>query len=275
VKVLRSALVQHLNKIACGGRITEAVFGDAFATRALSPDQMLLVNAPTLPDVEPLEEEIGVSDLSMVIRAFGFIPGEGNEGADVHVYVEDGRLIIDEEEHSKARQYLMTASPKTIGTRIEEATAKKLLDKAPSGKGLKLTRQLVQGIQKTFSGYKATEIELFIGKKGGHVRVGNENGHYAEFESKDLKGKEEYSVLFGGHLVDVLAQVTDFTSAELRLGGPGQMAVVQDGDYQYLLGPKKRAADEKQTKTKPAASSEEKPTKRRTTKKKASSDDEE
>lgn len=243
MKVLRAALVQHLEKITCGGQITEAVFSDAFGTRALTPDQLLLVVAPPLPDVEPLEEEVGIADLAMVTRALGFIAGDGNESTDVNIRIEDHRLVIDEE--YRGVQKLMTASPKTIGTRIEDANFDKLMSNAPEEKGIPLTQALIDGIKNTFAGYKATAVELTVGPKGGKVRVGSENGHYAEFPSKQLKAKTGYTLLFAKHLVDVLAQVTDFGTAELRLGGPGKFILIKSGEYQYLLSPKKRAAEEK------------------------------
>lgn len=256
MKSHRAALVQHLEKIACGGQVTEAVFSEGFATQALTPDHLLLVLAPSLPGIEPLEEEIGMADLGTIIKSFGMAAGEGNEAADVDLRVEDHRLVIDEEHRAVIK--LMTASPKTIGTRVEDATVKKLMAKAPTAKGISLTRGLIDGIKNTFSGFKVQEVELFVGPKGGMIRVGNENGHFAEFPSKALKAKEEYSLLFGEALVDVLAQVTDFSSAELRLGGPGNFIVVQDGDYQYLLSPKSRGADEKKPAAKAAKPKKEK-----------------
>jgi hypothetical protein len=242
VKIRRALLVQHLQKISCNGQVTEAVFSEGFATRAMTPDHLLAVLAPTLPEVEPLEEEIGIADLATVIKSFGFIGGEGNESVDVNVRVENHRLVIDEEHRGVLR--LMTASPKTIGTRIEKKTEAKLQAALPTGDGIALTRALIEGIQRTYTGFKAAEAELFVGPEGGRIQVGNANGHYAEFPSEDFTADQEYSLLFGEHLVDVLSGVTDFSSAVLRLGGPGKMILIQDGEYQYALSPRSRSADE-------------------------------
>lgn len=245
MKVKRAALIRHLERVMCRGQVTEAVFSDGFATQAFTADQLLLVLAPPLPKVEPLEEDIGVADLNVLVRSLGFIAGEGNEGADVSVRVENSRLVIDEDH--RGVQYLMLASPRTIGTRIEQKTVDKLLAAAPEldeDKGVALTRALVEGIRATYAGYKAADIEVFVGPKGGCVRVGNETGHFAEFRSKDLKASEEYSVLFGQHLVDVLSQISDFSNAVLMLGGPGHLVSIFDGDYQYILGPRRRSTDD-------------------------------
>lgn len=256
MKVRRASLVQHLQKIICNGQVTEAVFTDGFATQAFTPDQLLLVLAPSLPKVEPLEDEIGMADLATIIKAFGWTPGEGNETIDVSVRVEDHRLVIDEEQQGAVHR-LMTASPKTIGTRIEQSTVDKLLAKEPkaTGKGIQLTRALIEGIRNTYAGIKAAEVELVIGPKGGKVRVGNENGHYSEFESKDLKDKQSYSLLFGEHLVDVLGQITDYGTASLQLRGPKAFIVIKAGEYRYFLSPRAKSADEKD------AVAEEKPAK--------------
>lgn len=246
MKVRRATLVQHFQKIMCGGQITEAVFTDGFATQALTPDELLLVLAPSLPNVQPLKDEIGLADLGTVVKSFGFIQGEGNESIDVSLRVEDHRLVVDEEHRGVLR--LMTASPQHIGTKVEQATVDKLKAKAPSGKGIALTKALIDGIVNCYTGFKAAEIELFVGPKGGKVQVGNENGHTAEFPSKDLKTGakgETYSLLFGEQFVDVLAQVTDYSSATLRLNGPQQFIVITDGAYEYYLSPRSRAADDK------------------------------
>lgn len=251
MKIRRATLVGHLQKIMCGGQVTEAVFKDGFATQALTPNQLLVVIAPPLAKVEPLEEEIGLADLATIVKAFGMASGEGNETIDVNVRVEDNRLVIDEEGRGLLR--LMTASPRTIGTLIEDATVAKVKAKITAKKGIPLTRSLIEGIKNTYSGFKAAEIELFVGPKGGRVQVGNENGHLAEFPSKDLKASETYSLLFGEAFVDVLTQITDYSTAELLLSGPGGLVLVKDGRYQFYLSPQTKSADDEQPEAKPKA----------------------
>lgn len=242
MKIKRSKLVQHLKKIHCGGQITEAVFSKAFATNAMTADHLLMVLAPSLKGVEALEDDIGIADLGTVIKSFGFISGEGNEAVDVTIRVEEHRLVIDEERRGKLR--LLTANPKTIGTRVEQNTLDKLKAKAPKGNGIQLTRALIEGVQNAFTGFKSTEVELFVGPEGGKIRVGNDNEHVAEFESEELVGDKEYSLLFGTHLIDVLAGVTDFANGKLHLGGPGNFVLIEDGGYKYYVDPRSRGKED-------------------------------
>lgn len=243
MKTRRAALVQHLQKIACGGQISEAVFTDGFATAALGEDHLLMVIAPALPGLEPLPHPVGLADLPTVIKSFAIAAGEGNEGVDVSLRVEDDRLIIEEE---AADLYLMTAAPKTIGTRVEESTVEKVQAKAPAkGSGVPLSRKFIDEISKAFSSFKVAEVEVEVGPKGGQVRVGNDHSHYAVFPSKDLKSKESYTLLFDKHFVDVLSQITDYSEAALYLGGPDTLVRIQDGPYAYFLSPKQRSADDK------------------------------
>lgn len=243
MRIRRDAFKRHIEKILCGKLITEAVFTEGFATQALSPDHLLLVVAPSLEGVEPLDDAVGLGDLPLVLNSLTIAPGEGNEVTDVDVEVEDDRLVIHEGD--RAHNYLLTSHPKTIGTRVEDSTVKKLLAKVSSGKGFHLTRALIEGVQRAFTMYKATELELFVGKDP-KVRVGSDKSNYSDFPFKELKGKDSYSVLLDDHFVKALGQITDFDEARLRLGGPDAGVVcVEDGEYQYILSPKSRAADEK------------------------------
>ncbi len=245
-KYKREMLLQHLTRVGCGGQITEAVFTGAFATTAITPDNLLLVIAPGLPKTNVIfkkDQRVGIAELPKLMRAINVIAGAGNESVNVNMTYEDHRLVLDEEERGVLR--LITAQPKTIGTQVTDAVVKKLLAKIPKqdGKGIPLTRALVEGIRATFSLFKATEIELFVGPKGGKVRVGNDNADMAEFPSDDLKASKSYSLLFGQAIVDVMGIITDYSQAMLYLGGPDQFVVVADGGYQYILSPRAKGAD--------------------------------
>lgn len=240
MKLKRELLVNHLARVICGGQISEAVFTGAFATEALTPDQLLLVSAPAIKGVSPLSEDIGLADLPKFVKALGVISGAGNEAQDVTLSVEGHRLVIDEAHRGTLR--LMTAQPKTIATHLEEKTVKALWKKAPTGDGIPLTRALIEGLRSTFSLFKATEVEVFVGPEGGKIRVGNDNSDMAEFASEALVASEEYSLLFGEALVAVLATVTDFSSAVLKLGGPAKFICVEDSGYRYLLAPRLKDA---------------------------------
>jgi len=244
MKVDRAQLVQHLQRLVCGSQITEAVFVGAFGAQALTPDQHLFVVAPPLPKGKTLlKEPVGIADLNLLIKALEVLSGEGNEAIKVDVRYEDHRLVIDEEHRGIVR--LMTAKPKTISTFVEEDIVEKLLAKAPTTEGgIPLTQSLVEGIRDTFSMLKVTEVELFVGPKGGRVQVGGEHSHMAEFASEELKARTAYSLLFGKHIVDALGVVTNYNEATLYLGGPKGFAMIEDGGYRYLISAKIRSSDE-------------------------------
>jgi hypothetical protein len=243
VKVNRSKFIQHLNRLACAGQVTEVVFTDAFAATALTPDQLLVVDIPAMDGAEPLEQEIGVANLDRFIKSLKLLPGEGNTGVEVDIYTKDNRLVIDD--GARGVQRLLTAAPKTIATRIEGATADKLFKAVPNGGTVNLSRSVLEGVCSAFSLYKAEEIEIQIGRIGGKIIVGTEKTDRAEFEL-EVTSEEAYTLLFGKHLVDVFSIVTDFSSASLQLGGGAKKPIlVIDGDYTYMLSPRARSADER------------------------------
>ncbi len=246
MKIKRDILIQHLQRIACSGQITEAVFTGAFATMALTPDQLLLCIAPPLPKTRVLVkkgEAVGIAELSMFMKALGVLAGQGTEAVSVEIRLEDHRLVVDE--GHRGVLHLLTAAPKTIGTMVEEDIVKKIVAKAPKGDsgGIPLTRALVDGIRGTFALLKAEEIELTVGPDGGKLRVGGDNTNDAEFASDTLKAPTEYTLLFGEHFVDVLSIITNYSEAMLYLSGPSKLILIDDGGYKYFLSPRSPGAD--------------------------------
>ncbi len=244
MKIVRSALIQHLQRITCNGQVTEVVFTGAFACAALTHNNQLLVVAPGLPKTKAFAKTpVGVAELSKLIKALGVLSGTGNDALTVDIRMEKHRLVVDEESRGLLR--LMTGDPETVATRVDDSDLKKVLTGAPPEKGgIPLTRELVEGIKLTYNLFKATEVELFVGPTGGKVRVGNENADIAEFPAESLIADQEYSLLFGGCFVDVLGVITNFNKALLCLGGPDEMILVIDDGYKYLLSPQARSADE-------------------------------
>lgn len=243
MKLNRAAFIQHLQRIRLGGLIPEAVFSGAFETTALTKDQLLIVFAPGLPKVEELSEEIGIADLEKLKNSLSFLSGSGSEGTDVMIDVEGFRLVIDEGHRGILR--LLTAAPSTIGTRMKEETVEKVKAVAPSEDGIPLGKALVEGVCATFKGFKAEEVEIQIDAKGGKIVVGNENADISEFDLgiKGKKGREEYTLLFGKHLIEVFSILTNFDEAKLFLGGPSSMVKVQDGAYEYIMSPRSRGSE--------------------------------
>lgn len=243
MQVTREALITHLNKISCGGKLPETVFTGAFETAALTEDQLLIVVAPPLPKVEPLSEEVGISDLPLLVKSLGVLSGQGNDKTKVTVRIDKKRLLIDEEHRGLIS--FMTAGSGTIATRIKPPTLKKLLGQKPKGEGAPITKSLIDGIQSTFSLLKAQEVELHLHPDGGKVVVGNEHSHLAEFPHPELAdGDQEYTLLFGDHLVEVLKVVSDFSEARMHFTGPNSLLFIDDGTYSYILSPRQKGADE-------------------------------
>lgn len=246
-KVNRGKFLLHLERLLAGGQCTEVVFHDAFASNALTPDQMLCVIAPPIASVEGLAEDIGVSDVNLLIRALKALAGEGNIGVEVNIYVKDNRLIIDEKD--RGVHQLLIAEPRTIATRIEQESIDEVLKDAPKkANGVALTRAIVEGVRNVFSLYKAEEVEIVVGTKGSKIIVGSDRTHRAEFPL-DYKAKEGFTLVFGRHLTDVFSVISDYSSARLCFGsGPEDSILVEDAGYKYLLSPRIRGADDKSMK---------------------------
>lgn len=246
MKIKREALIRHLQRIACGGQITDAVFSGAFATDAMSADHLLLVLAPGLAKTKVLwkkGEDAGIPDLDRLIRSLGVLSGTGNEALHVDIKMVAHHLVLDEEHRGLLS--LITAAAKTISSRVDDSDRDKMLSLLPESgaDSIPLTRPLVEGIRGTFSLIKAEEIELFVGPKGGKIVVGNSKADSAQFPSDELKAKAAYSLLFGEHLVHVLGIVSDFNNAALYLTGPDKLIMVDDGGYRYILAPRNKGAD--------------------------------
>jgi len=238
-KLRRERLLLHLEHVWCRGQIGEAVFTDAFATTALTPDHLLLVRAPpllTAAPVFPEGEAFGITDLPFLIGALNKLAGAGNEAVDVDVRYESGRLVLEE---ALGVLRLPGVPPKVIGTYLKPEVVKNVVVKAPKEEGgAPVTRHLVDAVCGAFSLYgKQARVELVVGPRGGSVRI-------ADFEMpySDLKADESYRVMLDKHFVDVLGTVTEFAEARLYLGGPDGFVLVADGGYRYLLSPRDSAA---------------------------------
>ncbi len=244
MKLDRSKFAHHLERLEANGQITEAVFQDGFAAVAWTPDHLLLVVAPEFPNAEPLEEEIGVVNISLLRDALKLAPGEGKEGASVDVYLKDHRLVIDDKD--RAKQELIVAAPRTIATRVEQATVDKVLKATPED-SVTLTKAALDGVRKAYALYKAEQIQIVANPKGVAVVIGSDTTHKVTVPLSDDGTDEEYSLLFGKHLIDVFSIVSDFKNAAIHLGND-QLAVVEDGDFKYVVSPRKPSADEGGTK---------------------------
>lgn len=238
----REDLIDHLKRISCGGRIKQVIFSGAFQAAALTPDQLLLVLAPGLDSDEELADPIGVADLGLFQKALAMMPGS-EEDIGVDIAVVDHRLVITEPGRGSVR--LLTAQPRTIETRVEQSIVDALM-KEVGGVVVPLTESLIASIRNAFSGLQASAVEIVAGPLAGHIRVGDESSHLAEFPIPDLRAPEgEWRLNFGEQLISVLSTVD--TDAVMYLAGPNKPVVVQDGDYNYLLSPRAAGSTEKKS----------------------------
>lgn len=243
----REELARHLQRIACGGQIRQAVFGGAFQTHALTPDHLLFVTAPALPGESISAGEFGLADLAKLIGALSMVPGSAAD-ADVEIRLEAERLVVDEPGRH-AQVILRTAAPRTIETMVQPEVAVQLRAKMGT-QAVPLTPELVGGIRNTFSGLKATSVELVVGPTGGLIRVGDINDDRAEFATDVLTAPTPYTLKLGEHLIDVLGVLTS-AAPVLYLGGPGALITVQDGEHWYMMSPRNPGADAKRAEAKP------------------------
>lgn len=252
MKINREKLTHHISRIMCGGQIDEAVFTGTFETKAMTPDHQLLLYAPSIPTkgrsvlLKKSDAPVGVADLGLMVKELGMASGVGNEAVDVEVaFVQEGdRLRLKLNEGERGQVGHLTAQPKVIGTKVEEDTFQQLMAQASQEHGIPLTRVLVDGIRKAFSVYKAQELMVSVGPKGGEVCVGNENTHMYKFPSEELKAPEAYALRFGPHFADVLGTVTNYNEAMLYLSGPDGCVMIDDDGYKYVLMPLQQSADD-------------------------------
>lgn len=255
MKIQRAALVQHLRRVQCGGQIKEAIFGPGLEVNALTPDQLMLVVAPAIGE-KVLETEVGLADLDKLRVELGTLASDGDEegsAGEVDVTIDaEQKLVLDAGPVRGLRARLMTAQPRTIATRVDSKIVDQLVDKIGTDV-VPLTPRVLKDVSKQFSALKAEEVTLKIGPLGGKIMVGEEHGDTAELSIPELKATEPFELVFGRHLIDALASVTD-EAAVLYLSGPGGNAVVEDGEYRYILSPRHRSADKaKAAETKKAA----------------------
>lgn len=242
MRINRSKFVQHLERLSCAGQCTEAVFSGRFRSTAITPDHLLLVDVPEFEGAQALEQEVGVVDLGRLIAALGLGAGKGNEGIDVDVYFEDHRLVLDDA--PQIVQRLVTSAPKTIATRIEAESVKKLFATVKDASFVPLSQTVLEKVVRAYSLYKAEQVQILVGPEGVDAVVGEAHTHQTRSRLIDSgEGDEEYCLLFGRHLIDVFSIITDYSSAALGIVGPEKPVLVADGEYRYILSPRKASSD--------------------------------
>jgi hypothetical protein len=259
MRILRNQLVDHLQRIMCGGAVKEVIFTGAFEARALTTDHQLLVIAPPLEGATELAPEpIGIGNLERVVRALSFIAGDGDELADVDVSfdpdVSGARCLVIDESARSARVTLITANPRTITTRVEPATVEQILaGLVTDGAGhILLDAALVDDVQRAFSGLNAETVVLSATPDGGIIRVGGGNSDGAEFFSGALTvapDQPEVTLTFGANLIGALKAASsngvDDVTLRLPLPNGPRMIAIEGAGFSYLLSTQSAPAGQK------------------------------
>lgn len=250
----RNVLLDHLRRVRCGGQIGEVVFRPGLAVSALTPDHLMLVEAPALDEAEDLiEDEVGLGALDLLIKTCSGFFDHDEDGEDVvDLVFEDHRLVVDE---TVGRVRILTAEPRTIATRVESKVVSSLLEKI-GDKVVPISASLVENVKRAFSGLKAAHVTLFCGEGGGLIRVGDVNDHVAELAVEDLVFEGEgFEIVLGPHFIDVLATLSD-EAPVAYFSGPESTVTLQDGLFHYILSPISDGGAKKKRKKKSAKKEE-------------------
>lgn len=237
MNVPKLSLIAHLDRIHCNGEVGEVVLSDRFAATAVTADRQLMVYTTGLSEVEPLPAEVGVVDLPLFLNS---VKALGEEDGRVSVDFTDHRVVV--EERNRAKIQMVTASPETIGTRVDATNGQLLLDKVKEGQRIVLAESVVRDLLKLAQLLKADTWTAQVNP--GYIiwTVGQQSSHFAEvtmIAPGDRKFTEHpYELVFNSRaLVSVLKQVTDFTQTAFVITGPASLVAVTDPLYTYLLSP--------------------------------------
>lgn len=227
----------------CAGQVKEAVFRDAFAATAVTPDQQLLVDVPALKKTPGLDREIGIHDVGKFTQLLGALTGEGNTGVEVELDLGKTQLVIDED--ARGSHGIPTTDPKVIATYIADDDATKMFGvKLTDETTIPLDRVAIDGARKLFGILKPEVVSIVVAEGVASIVIGAKKEYHSTIPLGEVDTDAEYTLLFGKHLVDVFSTITDYSNATLRLGGPGKLVLISDGGYRYLLAPRKETEDE-------------------------------
>lgn len=231
MQINRTQMRDHLGMIYVDGQIGEAVLYDGFACNAMNQDGQLLVIAPSIKGVEKLPEPVGMVDIDLFRKVLG---GPGDE--EVSIDFVDERIQLDD---FQGRARILTAAPNLIGSNVKDETVEKVTENLPEkpkkAEKAPLTEQLVQNVIKTYSWISPEIVTIRIEESSAEVIVGQETGHYFEYDI-ELESDEPYDLVLSADLVNaVFKQINDYTSASLVVTGPESIVCINQGDYQFIM----------------------------------------
>lgn len=227
----RPAFVNHLRRITCDGILPEAVVRDSFSSYGASVDRGFFVQAGSLPGCDPLVKEIGLPNLSLLLRAL-----ESFEDDKVAFDVVDSHVVLQTNERSYR---LVMANPATISTRIDSETRDQCLKFLEGGTQHPLEQGFVKGMLKASQILKDKELllRMVVGPTGSRFIVGDPKINAATFSLPEFRSTgETYTlVLPPAHTLGAFSQLSDFTRASMTLTGPDGVIGLREGDYLYII----------------------------------------
>jgi hypothetical protein len=230
VKIDRKKLTSHLEHIHCGGLLPDVVLSGQFQGLGVDLNKQVMVQTGPLEGAEPLANEIGVTNLGLLIEAL--------EDDQVNLTVEDRAVVVST--HDRTFR-LATSAPRVIGTRIEDHLMEKVSKLIPvESQWHPLEHRTVKGVRSAARALSAEVVTLAVKPTGSEIIVGDPRLNVAQFELPDFKAAEEYSILLSkDSLLPVLNQLSDFTKAEMTLTGPDSVIGIREGSFSYIISPDK------------------------------------
>lgn len=234
----RNRILQHLERISVNGQFSEVVLSGAFKCQAMSPgDQQLLVLADELKSVPPLAQEVGITDLSVLIKV---IKSLAQETTEVAIGFEETRIAVDTKHGTKFR--IVAMSPNAVPTKVDDAYRTAIEGFLPSATWVPLPEVGVKEIVSSYGLLKSSEVQLNVSQVI-EVQIGQDVEHYAVHRLGELKTPPEqpYTLKLNARIfTDVLRLVSDFTIAQLALvdiGSGNRFVAIREGSYTYVISP--------------------------------------
>ena len=232
-------LAAHLRAIYCDGAFVEVVLHGCFEARAITVDQILMVDAGPLDGAELLPYPIGIIDLGRLIKMVDYMAkgmSLGEERINLSFDESRGELVVGCKDYGVV--HLVTANPWVVGTACDDSTAHLIEDQLPRSGGRVLCYWAVQKILSMIGLMKAQIVGLRLSAVSGRV-VMEGYGEYSElpYDFSWWTGPDCWLWFRPHYLAGVLKQVDDSCSWTLRIDEPDSMVVISNEKYLYILSP--------------------------------------
>jgi len=226
----KTALVDHISRVHCGGRIHKAVFSGRFGAVGHSRSLDLMVIAPELSDAVALPHALSIPDLNRVGR---LIKNEPRELLDLTYDPALCRLVL---KRGDGCVFFCTEEqdPELVMA-LERTAAQSLEQLASSDDTVWLTHGVAQAVIEGIRLLKPSLVSLQVEAEGSQFVI-TDGSNLIEIPHPDLWSDEPYWVLLNAKTFRaVLSQVDRFTECTLQPTGPDTVVAVCCGEYRYLL----------------------------------------